>query len=789
MENTEVQQQSWELQQQQEDDEDEVGDNLITRKKNLGQTPLHNIITNAENGTEKEEEKVQDISQENVTTKVVENEDEKEKEKQEYSVYFDTNEGNGESQILENTDVTIDSKKNENGVHLLNSNQNGEHEKHDNYSEIKSSETVETSSPSHINNKTDASEIQVIKDGDDEITEFDVETILKTQDTHDLFCPNCNSCITKRVILRKRKRRIPVPDAKRNKPEANVALSDSSDNRAQNGVDISLNDVPSTISNEYDQQPEPDVFRCLSCFSIFMPTGNGFKLFRIFGNKSNEENNEVSQKEVPVKKKWFSNIFASDKVKNNVSDLNKSGAEQSLDAESNVVSSNLHEPNILASLSQEASSQTTNSTMNSENNQVNLDAASVGTDMDAPSSRQGYDTTEQQIPKESDSPTETDGTITMDKQLLTSYQTDSNGKSDYPGTFVVKPPFGNAESAENSVSPMQNDGLKLVVPPNVGSLVIDNSQMNQELDVTVQSKHPDLMPGVTQQRTFQNNLETRLEEPLKVDKDVLTDKQNKLFEDLKTIERIKGKDTIITIGSNQPETSFLQSSPDTLFASGTPALQHAGGQSRVTTETGGRSLDVIKSIVYGGLMESIASLSVVSSAVAANAATVNVLALGLANIFGGLFVISHDLWDLKNDRSRKREDRYQQLLGQKADFPLHMVISLLSYLIFGFLPPVVYGFSFFESNDKNLKLVMVAAASAVCIIILAAGKAYTQNPPKSYLKTISYYLMFGFMVAGASYVFGDLIMKLLEKIDIFHSGSAVNLSILGKTSKPAVAAY
>lgn len=49
--------------------------------------------------------------------------------------------------------------------------------------------------------------------------------------------------------------------------------------------------------------------------------------------------------------------------------------------------------------------------------------------------------------------------------------------------FVVKPPLNN--NTEDSVSPREHDGLKLLIPPHVGSLIIDNSQMNQELDVTV----------------------------------------------------------------------------------------------------------------------------------------------------------------------------------------------------------------------------------------------------------------------------------------------------------------
>lgn len=53
------------------------------------------------------------------------------------------------------------------------------------------------------------------------VVEMDVEKVLEEQDTHDLYCPNCNSCITKRVILRKRKRTLQDPqvDSKREKTQ------------------------------------------------------------------------------------------------------------------------------------------------------------------------------------------------------------------------------------------------------------------------------------------------------------------------------------------------------------------------------------------------------------------------------------------------------------------------------------------------------------------------------------------------------------------------------------------
>ncbi|EFH45797.1 predicted protein [Arabidopsis lyrata subsp. lyrata] len=56
-----------------------------------------------------------------------------------------------------------------------------------------------------------------------------------------------------------------------------------------------------------------------------------------------------------------------------------------------------------------------------------------------------------------------------------------------------------------------------------------------------------------------------------------------------------------------------------------------------------RELDILKSIVYGGLIESITSLGVVSSAIASGASTLNVISLGLASLSSGLFIIVHNV--------------------------------------------------------------------------------------------------------------------------------------------------
>ncbi|KAI3821542.1 hypothetical protein L1987_09110 [Smallanthus sonchifolius] len=536
------------------------------------------------------------------------------------------------SHVPENSDITINNQENGNGMHSVISKQNGEHE---------ISFEGDKSAPSFINNKTEITNV-------DEITEYDVETVLKKQDTHDLFCPNCNSCITKRVILRKRKRRIPAPgeDAKRNKPVSsalNAVLDDSSDNQALNGVDSRLDDVQQPISDEQDHQREADETGCLE----------------------NEENNELSQKEVPVKKSWFSNFWGSEKVEHNVTDLNDSGTVQSLDAKNNIVGVSSVSSNLNSSM-QEANSHTSDGTTDLAKNQLQSDNV-------IRESNGQKDGNRLYISRHS-------GAVTY----LVRYRERAGSKREYPGMFVVKPPLINVEATENSISPLEHDGLKLLVPLNAGSLIIDTSQMKQELDVTVQTNNPgldekgrtnlsfsppasklgqlnldgqvpinlaingteqkmdkysvqstDVMPQVSHK-----NVGIHLEEPLKVNKDVLTDKQINLLEDVNNIGRIKGKETIITIESKQLDASVIQRPVDTL---GATALQQAVEREEVVA------------------------------------------------------------WTL------------------------------------------------------------------------------LKSPQKSYFKTIGYY---GFMISGVSYLFGGLIIKLLEKMDIFHEGSVENLRM---SLKPALA--
>ncbi|KAG2263049.1 hypothetical protein Bca52824_070128 [Brassica carinata] len=185
----------------------------------------------------------------------------------------------------------------------------------------------------------------------------------------------------------------------------------------------------------------------------------------------------------------------------------------------------------------------------------------------------------------------------------------------------------------------------------------------------------------------------------------------------------------------------------------------------------GRKPEILKSIVYGGLTEAITSLGVISSAAGSGASTLNILVLGLANLFSGLILIIHNLKELKEEEpirettevNGEEETRYKRLLGRRENFMLHATIAILSFIITGLLPPVVYYFSFKETHNKDYKVASVFGASLICITFLALAKAHVSNPRGSYTKSVLYYAMNAVSVSGITYVAGNVVNQLLEK--------------------------
>ncbi|XP_057990913.1 membrane protein of ER body 2 isoform X3 [Hevea brasiliensis] len=533
-----------------------------------------------------------------------------------------------------------------------------------------------------INNETILEgDFDKTEETDQEETELDVETVLEKQNTHDLYCPNCSSCITRRVILRRRKPKIrnAPHKPKHNKSETDFhsELKSINTNSANFQVHDTVNNQssgsPALAADANNRDREPEIFRCLSCFSFFIPTGDGFKLFRHFRESNITENENVLnvQKTTAINRNWFSSIFATDKKKMTI--------EQGGDALDNDIVDDV-----------------------------------------------------QQFNSKSSSET-----------VL--YQHRLHSEASVPGI--------TGEPAEDASSGPLHGGV--IFPPSS----------------TCQS----LVPGLSQMEIDKNVNRAKLEEQL-VQIDIVETPFDAVGKKIPggdvivPVERRSGEPTASQMAQNVDGSTEVRSS----LLSGTHTYMSEQGGAGVT-------VDILKSIVYGGLIESITSLSVVSSAAGAGSATWNILALGLANLIGGLFIIGHNLIDLKNDASggssnqinEQHEDRYQETLGRRENFLLHATVAILSFLTFGMLPPVVYGFSFRKSDNRDLKLAVVGGASLVCIILLAIGKAYTRRQPKRYISTILHFVLIVVMASGASYIVGDLIAKLVEKVGWSESSLVV----------------
>ncbi|KAF9667223.1 hypothetical protein SADUNF_Sadunf15G0000200 [Salix dunnii] len=695
-------------------------------------------------------------------------------------------------------------------------------------------------------------DLDLIEETNQEVTELDVEKVLEKQNTHDLYCPNCNSCITRRVILRRRTKKIQKAHRKPkysksdttlpSQSNANSTFSDANSTDPANGPghDIAItgsSDSPTPAVDEYNADGQPDVFRCLSCFSFFIPAGNGFKLFWV--SSTENENEQIPQKISTTNTNWFFSIFATHKRKttteqgnaavdhtqvcgmnqdtssgfpNNVSSSNGSSHSVTPHAERTTLKTGEHpegsyskphqsgteylNPSTMVTLLHDESPQGINLKSNlTTSNRILADQNSPLLSIDLPSvestSIAGLDNIGGTSLKAGTGIIISSRETKFVETVLNSAREKSCDAAENTGSIEGLEENASFKPWQGGVNPPEYSTSKSLIPEQSGIRIEENFNMEKGNEKALQNGQVSSTQGTSlpyqlySEEGFINDAALKHHE---VGKGALNSSSQGTSRPEK--ERVNigenavnamknkniGNDVIVTIEKEPPRqrdseivnddsvepTSVLNSMNETYM-----------GEQRGAGAGESRQWEIIKSIVYGGLIESITSLSVVSSAAGAGAANLNIIALGLANLIGGLFIIGHNLMDLKNDCSNQvneQEDRYQETLGRRDNFSFHATVSILSFLVFGLLPPVMYGFLFLKSDDTYLKLAAVGGASLFCIILLAVGKAYIQRKqPKPYISTVLYFFSIGLMASGASYVAGDLINKLLQKISGFES--------------------
>ncbi|WOK95362.1 membrane protein of ER body-like protein [Canna indica] len=534
------------------------------------------------------------------------------------------------------------------------------------YSTINVGEMTESEDEITVHEQTTISERSKL-----EVVEFDLQRILEEQDTHDLYCPNCNSCITKRVILRKRKR---------------------SSRESQRDVPSKKMHDEGTGKLDVNDTPEPDVFRCLSCFSFFIPAEGGFNIFHIF--EKGKENDVQSIEPVPQKKtNWIASMFKVNKSKNKESEPEPS--------KSYIISSGVHHL----------------------------------------------------IQKDNSSPITMTGAVRFEESQIISQKNDTAAEG------VGR--FGGA--GDEKISGEPEFGGDSDIPVSEPSNVSFQEQLKEQTKQYDGSTEKTSTSGASIQIKDATDDGVSLRNDAEIDAIQIISQNDQIFQGS---EGLLHSDVCIDVADQIGRDTELRN-----------------------------DWDVLKSIVYGGLIESITSLSVVSSAAGAESSTMSIIALGLANLIGGFLLIIHNLLELRTaqDEAAEQTDeqvgRYWELLGQRANFRLHFVVAIISYILVGSVPPVVYGFSFRMSDNKEYKLIAVAAASLLCVTLLAVGKAHVK-PQKAYIRTLFYYLSLGVSASAISYIAGVMINSLLENLGLFdHKTPSSVLTLVSQDLSFGVSAW
>ncbi|XP_047178884.1 membrane protein of ER body-like protein isoform X3 [Vigna umbellata] len=625
--------------------------------------------------------------------------------------------------------------------------------------------------------------------------EFDVEAVLEKQETHDLFCPNCNSCITKRVILKKRKRNPGNIDNKSIGRPRQLGSPENENVRSE--PDIVIQVPPAD-----DDQPheEPEVFRCLSCFSFFIPSGKCFDAFRIFGGASKKEGAQ-NPPSVPASNLQFPSNPQSSSANWFKSLINK--GKKASDAP--------REYSGTASAKQHNSTSITSDELTSRgighSEDPPADTSGVTDLKPTPDINHAHGGMDSLISSTNDLSSIQSGsksagdlvngvqTVMHDtpdfpsvKQLLDGNLISEGEKKGYTKEAIPKPYEGKPEFLTSvTVGPQVLEGTLEDVDKTREIIRNGYSSLVQGAESPIQS--PGSAIHANGVAISEQNSKADAISPSNIDFTLIGNVPKDIDNEVYPPTRIEneGGDVIVDLeeGACIPAKADdipAKSGNITELPTSIPTLQP---RDEVGEPQG---WEIVKSIVYGGLVESITSLGIVSSAVSSGATPLNIIALGFANIIGGLIILGHNLVDLKNDHSGEDQtqtvvqDRYQEYLGRRENFLLHAVVAVLSFLIFGAVPLVVYGLLINKNYNTELKLAVVAATSVVCIILLAIGKVYTSRPPKAYMKTVLYYVAMALSTSGVTYIAGDLIKDLLEKLNHPQSGFDITMPISGTTT-------
>lgn len=641
----------------------------------------------------------------------------------------------------------------------------------------------------------------------------EIVRVLKEQQSHDLLCPACGSCITKRVILRKRKRTSTVPFNR---------LIQEVDDDAQAPV---LEDIEQITEYQNDQPDishedtdENEAYGCLACFSIFFRRDKENDSFYClpFWNPWRDSIKEPSRLAAV---KEFTNSL-SHQAKESPGVATESTSYQTATTTTLATESTSYKTSTTATLATESTSYETSTTVTVATENTSYKTSTTATKglivlsplenggnqktayacTGATHITQGMNESGKSSELKEKCPQDQLRELHLDDSAIShaKQEEQEHAKTEAPSedAFILLPDAlpkdiktrmqdekihedsSTHDQESNNFSAVwrdeelpqdaevqkdesyKNDYMCSCIPvsnQSVWSIWPFKERINDQLTEPLlpNEKLEENLPAVPDESISHGDKESEVTLPLipiGVESNTLLEKQDlaplhSQNTEISTNVSVSPVETAIEVECiDDSQTSNAVTTVPDLARTAVAQLP----ATKIVSEW-----DILKSIVYGGLAVSLTSLGVVSSAAGGEVKTLIVIVMGLANVVAGLFIILNNILDLDHHHP----DRFMETVGQR--FWFNGFVAIVSYLIFGSLPPIIYAFSFRKSDDRLHKFIATSAVSLVCIILLALGKARVRR--QSYIRTVIVYIVTGFCSAVAGFFAGEYIKKLLEK--------------------------
>lgn len=110
------------------------------------------------------------------------------------------------------------------------------------------------------------------------------------------------------------------------------------------------------------------------------------------------------------------------------------------------------------------------------------------------------------------------------------------------------------------------------------------------------------------------------------------------------------------------------------------------------------------------------------------------------------------------------------MFGDRKNYRLHFSVAILSFIVFGLVPPLVYGFTFCKPEQKTLKIPTVTIVTVLCIALLGVAKAYIERKTScpEYINIMGKCIVDALGTTVLSTIGGDLIGNYIEKTGWFE---------------------